>query len=161
MRRKHADVLGVLLSFTLLAACLLAVLLSGARIYRGLTERSQESFARRTAAQFLETRLRQTDAKDIFLGSFDGTPAQQGDTLFLREEVDGEDYLTRIYCYDGSLRELYTPADSDCQQEDGERLVAAESLTLSREADLLTASVTTDGTETQLILALPAGEDTP
>ena len=39
MRRRNADVLGVLLSFTLLAMCLLAVLLGGVRIYRGLAER--------------------------------------------------------------------------------------------------------------------------
>ena len=58
MRRRNADVLGVLLSFTLLAMCLLAVLLGGVRIYRGLAERGQESFQRRTAMEFLETRLR-------------------------------------------------------------------------------------------------------
>ena len=49
MRRRNADVLGALLSFTLLAMCLLAVLLGGVRIYRGLAERGQESFQRRTA----------------------------------------------------------------------------------------------------------------
>ena len=89
MRRRNADVLGVLLSFTLLAMCLLAVLLGGVRIYRGLAERGQESFQRRTAMEFLETRLRQADsAGGVWLGAFDGTESREGDTLFLRETLE-------------------------------------------------------------------------
>lgn len=76
MRRRNADVLGVLLSFTLLAMCLLAVLLGGVRIYRGLAERGQESFQRRTAMEFLETRLRQVDgAGGVWLGRLTGPRA--------------------------------------------------------------------------------------
>ena len=88
MRRRNADVLGVLLSFTLLAMCLLAVLLGGVRIYRGLAERGQESFQRRTAMEFLETRLRQVDgAGGVWLGAFDGTESREGDTLYTTFEV--------------------------------------------------------------------------
>ena len=105
MRRRNADVLGVLLSFTLLAMCLLAVLLGGVRVYRGLAERGQESFQRRTAMEFLETRLRQADsAGGVWLGAFDGTESREGDTLFLYtdgvtealdpdEQLFGEDRL--------------------------------------------------------------------
>ena len=89
---------------------LLAVLLGGVRVYRGLAERGRESFQRRTAMEFLETRLRQADsAGGVWLGAFDGTESREGDTLFLRETLEGEEYLTRVYCWDGQLRELFTP----------------------------------------------------
>ena len=159
MRRRNADVLGVLLSFTLLAMCLLAVLLGGVRIYRGLAERGQESFQRRTAMEFLETRLRQADsAGGVWLGAFDGTESREGDTLFLRETLEGEEYLTRVYCWDGQLRELFTPADSDCRPEDGEVLLPAEALRLSRDGTLLTALLTENGRETELRFLLRDGE---
>ena len=159
MRRRNADVLGVLLSFTLLAMCLLAVLLGGVRIYRGLAERGQESFQRRTAMEFLETRLRQADgAGGVWLGAFDGTESREGDTLFLRETLEGEEYLTRVYCWDGQLRELFTTAGSDCRPEDGEVLLPAEALRLSRDGALLTASLTEDGRETELRFLLRDGE---
>ena len=159
MRKRNAGVLGALLSFTLLAMCLLAVLLGGVRVYRGLTVRGQESFQRRTTAEFLETRLRQADsAGGVWLGAFDGTEGQEGDTLFFRETLEGEDYLTRVYCWDGQLRELFTPADSDCRPEDGEALLPAEALRLHRDGALLTARLTENGRETELRLLLHGGE---
>lgn len=159
MRRRNADVLGALLSFTLLAMCLLAVLLGGVRVYRGLAERGQESFQRRTAMEFLETRLRQADsAGSVWLGAFDGTEDREGDTLFLRETLEGEDYWTRVYCWNGQLRELFAPADGDCRPEDGEVLLPAEALRLSRDGALLTASLTEDGRETELRFLLHEGE---
>ena len=164
MRRRNADVLGVLLSFTLLAMCLLAVLLGVklfARINRGVTLTDNGTrllpYIRELANQ--KTRLRQADgAGGVWLGAFDGTESREGDTLFLREILEGEEYLTRVYCWDGQLRELFTPAGSDCRPEDGEVLLPAEALRLSRDGALLTASLTEDGRETELRFLLRDGE---
>ena len=151
MRRRNADVLGVLLSFTLLAMCLLAVLLGGVRVYRGLAERGQESFQRRTAMEAAR-------AGGGGRGPVAGPARRAGATLFLREPLAGEEYLTRVYCWDGQLRELFTPADSDCRPEDGEVLLPAEALRLSRDGALLTALLTENGRETELRLLLHDGE---
>ena len=94
----------------------------------------------------------------MWLGAFDGTESREGDTLFLRETLEGEEYLTRVYCWDGQLRELFTPAGSDCRPEDGEVLLPAEALRLSRDGALLTASLTEDGRETELRFLLRDGE---
>ncbi len=47
-----------LLLFGVFAACVLAVLLTGANAYRRLTQRDQEAYLRRTCVQYLATRVR-------------------------------------------------------------------------------------------------------
>lgn len=56
--------MGGLLALLLLlvfAVCVLSVLLTGAGTYQTLTRRDQDSYDRRTAAQYLATRVRQAD----------------------------------------------------------------------------------------------------
>lgn len=146
MKKKHEAVtgLGGLLVLAVFALCILLVLLTGADLYRGLVESGEESYLRRTALQYLTTRVRQAESVEI--GSFDGC-----DALILEEEGA----LTRVYCYDGWLRELYTVPEATASAGAGEKLLEAESLTLKREENLLT--LTLDG-ET-LYLWLPTGKE--
>ena len=53
-----------LLLFGVFAACVLAVLLTGANAYRRLTQRDQAAYLRRTCVQYLATRVRQADSRD-------------------------------------------------------------------------------------------------
>ena len=59
--RHRMDGLLALLLFALFAACVLAVLLTGARAYRRLTLRDQASYNTRTCVQYVATRVRQAD----------------------------------------------------------------------------------------------------
>ena len=109
--------------------------------------------------EFLETRLRQADsAGGVWLGAFDGTESREGDTLFLRETLEGEEYLTRVYCWDGQLRELFTPADSGGRPAAGAVLLRAVALRLSGAGGLLPALLPQHGRETELRLLLHDGE---
>ena len=145
-----------LLLFGVFAACVMSVLLTGAAAYQRMTERDRSSYESRTAAQYIATRVRQADrAGGVTMGAFGGS-----DALELWETVDGEDYLTRVYCYDGWLRELFSGAGGDFAPADGEKVLEADSLTLTLSpAGLLTAELTAAGETKQVCLYLRSGEE--
>lgn len=120
--------------FTLFALCLLLVLLSGAGVCRRVAARTREGYALRTAVQYLSTRVRQ--AQGTAVTDFEGCQA-----LTLSEETDGRTYLTRVYWYEGAIRELYCRQDAALSPEDGEEVLEAESLSFSLEGEVLTARV--------------------
>ena len=133
-----------LLCLTVFALCLLLVLLSGASCYRALVERSEASYARRTALQYLTTRVRQ--AERVHIGELEGCEA-----LILEEELDGECYTTRVYCYEGWLRELYTVPGAELPARAGTPILETGELSLRQEGSLLTVTL---GAE-QIFLHLP------
>lgn len=153
--RTHA-VGGVfaLLLFSVFAVCILSVLLTGAGTYRRLTERDQRSAGQRTAVQYIATKVRQGDRLGaVSVETFGGQPA-----LVLAEEAEGETYLTRIYVLDGCLRELFSAADAEMAPEDGEKVLEAERLLLTREGDALVVELLTEGVWQTLTLTLRSGE---
>lgn len=153
--RRKADTLLVLLLFGVFAVCILMVLLTGADAYKRLSQRDQSGYDERTASQYLATRVRQADRLGgVRIDSFQGV-----DALIFAEEIEGEAYETRIYCYDGYLRELFAAADGVFYPEDGEKVLAADGLTLSCEGRLLTAELTDgEGQIRQITLYLRSGE---
>ena len=86
--------LAPLLLFAVFASCVALILLFGADIYRNLSQRDQDNYQRRTAVQYVTTRIRQSDAEGmVFIGDFyEATPNTSGDTLFLCEELDGKPF---------------------------------------------------------------------
>ena len=149
--KHHIDGFIALLLFGVFAVCVLAVLLTGADAYRRLTRRDNAAYDRRTCVQYVATRVRQADTLDgVSVEDFGGTAC-----LALR---DG-DYVTRVYCYDGWLMELYCAGGSELDPEDGERVMAAQALDLSLEDGMLTIAATdAQGTESTLLLSLRSGE---
>lgn len=151
----HLEGLMALLLFGVFAVCLLIVLLTGADSYQGLTQRDRMSDNRRVCAQYLATRVRQSDAA----GAVSGGEFGGGDALLLSQDIDGEEYVTRIYVSGGYLMELFSTADSEMAPEDGEKLMAAKALSVSLDGGLLELSVTPeDGTPVELTLSLRSGE---
>ena len=130
--KNHAKMtdLFALLVFVIFAVCLLAVLLGGARSYEAVVQRGGESFEARTAAQYVSTRVRQ--AGGVAVADFSGC-----DALVIPETVGEETYLTRVYCYDGYLRELYCPENAALQPRDGEKLIPMEQMQLSVDGRIL------------------------
>ena len=154
-QKRKADTVLVLLLFGVFAVCILSVLLTSADAYRRLADRDEMSYDRRVASQYLSTRVRQGDvAGGVAVESFDGV-----DALVLREEIDGAAYETRVYCYEGYLRELFAESGVDFAAEDGEKILAAESMTLELEEQTITAEITDPTGQVQtLTLYLRSGE---
>ena len=133
MEHKTSRTTGLLalLVFLLFALCLLLVLLTGAGVYRGLVRRGEERYAARTTVQYIATRVRQ--AGDVAVEEFGGCKA-----LVFPETIDGERYLTRVYCHEGWLMELFSTGTAELSPEDGERVLEAEDLQVQLEGNLLT-----------------------
>lgn len=139
-RGSPISALAALVVFCLFAAGVLSVLLSGAGVYRRLTQRDEQSYDRRTCVQVVATKVRQAPAPDsVSLSEFG-----QGPALVIREEVGGATYCTRLYCQDGWLMELFSPLEGDFAPEDGEKLLPAQGLALTLEEGLLHVAVTDD-----------------
>ncbi len=149
--QHHMDALMALILFGVFAACVLAVLLTGAGAYQRLTQRDRSAFDRRTAIQYIATRVRQSDAAGaITVEDFGGV-----DCLCLWEG----DYVTRVYCYDGQLRELFTDPLAEMGPEAGEPVLEAQGMEFALEEGLLTVTATmADGTGDSLCLSLRSGE---
>lgn len=149
--QHHMSGLLMLLLFGVFAVCVLAVLLTGARAYRGLTRRDQAAFDRRTGAQYIAARVRQADIEGgVTVEPFGGTTA-------LTITQDG--MVTWVYWYDGYLMELYTFADADLSPQDGVRVMELDGLTLAMEDGLLTAEIeSAEGVTDTLRLSLRSGE---
>lgn len=147
---KLTDLLTVLV-FTVFALCVLLVLLTGAKVYRNLVQKGEDSYASRTAAQYVITRVHQ--AQDVSV-----EPFGEVDALVLREQTEDGIYLTRVYCQDGFLWELYSPEDAQLNPGDGEAVLPMQKLELSADDGLLTVTL---NAETELMLCLQAGKELP
>lgn len=146
---RSASTVAAFLLFAVFAAGVFGVLLGGAQSYRRLTRRDAAAYDSRTCTQYLATRLRQTQSSaGVQIVSFGG-----GNALLIPETLDGEAYVTRIYCYNGWLMELYSVADGEFSPEDGEKILPASDLEVSRQQDLLLIGIT-DGNAQRLRLKI-------
>jgi len=134
-------------AFVIFAVCVLAVLVSGVKVYGNLVRSGGEQYARRVAAQYVTMRVRQ--AEQISVEDFGGCEA-----LVLREEIGGKAYITRVYCHEGMLRELFCAETAMLMPEDGEPVTEAEGLEASLEDGVLTVRI---GAQT-LVLRAPPGK---
>ncbi len=155
-RTKHQiDSLLTLLLFGVFAVCILSVLLTGAKVYRNLTQRDREAYDRRTCIQYIATKVRQAEnAQSVHVEQFG-----DGDALAFSQELDGDVYLTWIYCYDGWLRELFCYSGGEFSPADGELVLEAERLELDLTDGLLSIEMTDgNGSDVSLLLSLRDGE---
>lgn len=163
--KHHIAFVFVLLAFCIFAVCILLVLLTGANSYRSLTRRDTETYSRSICVRYIAAKVRHADtAGSIEVGRFSTPSGECGGTLFLAEENEGKLYYTRIYCYQGYVRELYAAASESFEPLDGEPVLKAQNLwfQLNREDGLLTIrSRDEQGRKESLTLSLRSskGED--
>ena len=147
MRRSKITGLMTLIVFGVFAVCILLVLLNGADVYRSIVDREADSFDRRTAAQYITTRVRQADiAEAIRVENFGDTTA-----MVVYEEIDGDVYATRVYWHDGYLYELFSFGEGDFLPEDGEKVLKTAKVDFSYQEPVLTVQFA-DGQTLTLVL---------
>ena len=152
--KLNVDGVLALVLFGVFAVCVLLVLLQGARSYERLTRRGQDSYNERTAVQYITTRVRQADSMGaVSIGIKDGIQ-----TLQLTENIDGENYVTCVYCYNGEIRELFGAEKYVFSPEDGQMIIAANELSFELDGKLLTVSIVyPDGSKTQFCVNIRSG----
>ena len=156
MKKSNLTGVLVLLVFAVFMVSVLLVLLSGADTVQKLTDRDQRTYHHRTAVQYLTTRIRQSDRA----GAVSTDNSGDVSTLVLTEDIDGYPYETRIYCYDGYLREMFCPAGLGLAPGFGEEILPMEDFRVVLEDNMLRAElILTDGTSEhcQLLLRSEGG----
>ena len=138
-----------MLVFGVFAFCVAAVLLTGARTYQALTQRADMANSHRVAVRYLTTRFHQSPSVEV--EDFCGHQA-----MAIREEIHGRTYITRVYGYEGTVRELFSGENAQVNPQDGEIVLDAENLTFSQDDGLLTVEIThPDGRIQRMLLSLP------
>lgn len=143
---KHEmDSVFVLLLFTLFAGCVLMVLLLGASSYERVVVRDGQAYDARTGVQYISAKVRHSDESGcVQTGSFSDRTDMEADeipTLYLKLSPVGEPYYTKIYYYDGYIRELLCPEQIALDPEDGQELLAATSFSVWQEGSLIYVTI--------------------
>jgi len=142
------------LLFFLFASCMFFVLLSGAKLYKNVTGVMEEQFSVNTCVSYVTAKARHYDTADsVSVGKIGDEEA-----LLLEEEINGETYLTYLYCYEGNLMEVFCSADLELLPEDGQVIMPLHELNLSMEKGLLSFSCEIDGATAESTVFLQSGK---
>lgn len=139
--RHSIDVVFVLVLFAVFAVSVLMVLMLGVSSYNDITGRMEDNYENRTAAAYIAEKMRQGGGEDcVTIGQYSGQSA-----LIFEYHIDGEDYATYIYYYDGSLREIFTYKDNFLEPQAGEVIVDAKGFELKQiSEDLIKVTIEMD-----------------
>lgn len=122
----------------------------GAKAYKGTADRAAEHNAARIAGAYVRSMVRSDDQNNgVRVEDVNGIPA-----ITMENVYDGEAYTTRVYVYDGMLREWFTSADVDFEPENGEAVCAADEMALSMENGVLTVRIREKEAWSQVDIAL-------
>ncbi len=110
----------------------------GAQAYKGAADRLAEHNGQRVAAAYVRSVARAHDEAGVLRVEDENCLAMEEDTGF-------DCYVTRVYVYDGMLREWYADRDLPFQPEQGEAVCPAEDMRAWINGSLLTVSLKIDG----------------
>lgn len=134
------SVLFTMLLFLVFIMCALFTVLAGSRVYENISSRMDQTYTGSVALQYVANKVRQGDTK----GAVTVKTIENQPVLEIRETIEGGDYVTWIYYYDGSIRELFTYEDSGLGLQDGLEILECDGLELEQDGQLL--HITTLGT---------------
>ncbi len=154
-KNKSLSGLVALLTFVLFAISILFVLLNGAGVYRRLTQRDQHSYDSRTCVQYIATKMHQAPSSTAVSVDTFGTV----DCLQISQDIEGLEFVTRIYCYENWLMELFTLADNEFYPEDGEKILPLGNLSVSRDGAVFSFVLTDTEGNTQHLTMFARGGD--
>lgn len=110
VKKVHIEKVFIFLLFTIFAGAVVIVLSLGANIYKSLVERDNAAYEKHLGTGYIAAKIHGNDRKDaIAIGGFVNEKQDDGiKTLHIYEKIEGEWYDTRIYYYDGAIREVFT-----------------------------------------------------
>lgn len=123
-------IFALLAAFALLS---LIVVVVGARSYRMINASAERAFVSRTGLSYLIGKVRGADES----GAIEIRSENGQSVLTLAQQIEGERYLTYIYCDGSAVREYFARADLAFSADYGEKIFDASDMTLSLEDGLL------------------------
>lgn len=131
--RQTINVIFTMLLFLVFVLCALFTVLIGGRVYENVSGRMEDNYKDSVALNYIANKVRQGDAADaVSVREVEGTSVLEIKSVFYEQE-----YLTWIYCLDGSIRELFTDAQSGLGLDAGLEIIECEGLKLSMEGSVL------------------------
>jgi uncharacterized protein (AIM24 family) len=114
----------------------LFVVLSGIRIYQNILDNSETNYNSRASVSYLREKIHQHDKDgNIFITS---TSIEGGESMLgIREENNGNYYITYIYEYEHNLCELYVKEGEDFNLESGNVLMHVKEFQIRQASDSL------------------------
>ncbi len=144
---------GVAVLIPLLIFALLAMLLTamGISVYESVVSGSNQNYSRRMAVSYIMNRVRRADrAGKVTVGKFG-----ESEALLLSNTFNDKEYVTKIYFYDGSICELFCPADAEIGENAGTALVPAKAFSITGDSGFITVTVTDEsGSANTALIAL-------
>lgn len=107
-------------TFALLSVMIVAI---GIQAYEQIIQNSETNTQLRTSISYTANKIRAHDG----VGEIEAKREGDINTLALYQNIEGDDYVTYIYCYDGMLYEWFTAADTVFDPRQGEKLIALQS----------------------------------
>ena len=144
-----------ILVFGIFAACIVLTLFAGAGVYKRINQRDAQNYFDRTCLQYIATKLRSAaDPQAIRVVDFgDGT------ALEMSENINGREFVTKIYSHEGMLMELYTLQGVKAGPEAGEKLMDIAGVDFSLDNTLLQVTIrSADGESRTQFLSIRGGE---
>ena len=113
------------------------MVLLGAQMYRNTVDRSTANNEDRVLSAYVRSMIRAEDTSGAMeIGEYDGVKA-----LAMREDLDGEAYVTWLYCYEGQMYEWFTSDDGEFRPESGTAICLAQRFEPSLDNGLLTVNL--------------------
>ena len=128
---------------------------AGMHSYKNIVIANNNNFQLRTSLSYVATKVRQSDGIDsVSLLELEGQTA-----LILKEEIEGEGYVTCIYYYDGYLYELFQSEGMEYDIVSGTRLMEISEFYMEETEDgmLQFTAKNKAGDMEQLLLSLRSG----
>ena len=145
-----------MLLFLVFVMCALFTVLAGGKVYENIGGRMADNYTGSVALQYIANKVRQGDqAGMVRVIEVENTPV-----LELSQQFDERYYISWIYYYDGSIRELFTQKDSGLELADGIEILECEGLFFEQQGQLLTVE-TTGESGGRLLLSLRSAGGMP
>ena len=113
------------------------MVLLGAQMYRNTVDHATANNEDRVLGAYVRSMIRAEDgADDVAVEEFDGTKV-----LALNESIEGENYVTWLYCYEGQLYEQFTGADRDFNPTSGTVICPVKAFGPKLDGNLLTVDM--------------------
>lgn len=146
------NVLFTMLLFLVFVLCALYTVLIGGKVYENIRSRMGDSGTGGVALSYIANKVRQGDAAGaVNVKEIDSVPV-----LELKQEINGETYVTWIYYYEGYIRELFTDVQSNLGLSDGLGVIESNGLSFEKNGRLL--KVETAGADGKsLLLSVRSG----
>lgn len=144
---NYACMLALLCTFIIGSLVLMNV---GVHVYKNIVENNAQNFRLRASLSYVATKVRQYDMADtISVREEDGVPM-----LVFQEELEGSKYLTRIYCYDGNMMELFQEEGLEHDLKDGFEIMELDNLQIQKQGNQILLTAMDDGEKESLTLSL-------